>query len=152
MHQPFSRCKGDKYWKCTEWSQNDLEHLTVKRSLYTLSTHPRGSHFGPVRSVTICFQDTRWLKIGKIRNSPNDLRLTLNTYLLTVKCTLSKSKVPHNTKYIPWGPNSGPAVVEIQGCWKSEMHRITSEWPWLLNSKKYPIYIKYPQRPKFGSF
>ncbi len=33
---------------------------------------------------------------------------------------------------------------------KSEMHRMTSKWPWTLISQKYPVYIKYlPQTSKF---
>ena len=36
--QPFSRYKVDENRKCTEW-QNDLEHLTVKRTLETLRNH-----------------------------------------------------------------------------------------------------------------
>ncbi len=49
-----------------------------------------------------------------------------------------------------------PAVFQIQACQKksekSEMHRMTSDWLWTFNSKKYPLYIKYlPMRPKFLS-
>ncbi len=34
--QPFSRYKVVQSWKCTEWTQNDLEHLTVENTLYLL--------------------------------------------------------------------------------------------------------------------
>ncbi len=39
--QPFSRCMVVQNWKCIAWHWNDLEHLTVKSTLYTLSTYPR---------------------------------------------------------------------------------------------------------------
>ena len=45
-----------------------------------------------------------------------------------------------------------PVVSKIQGRQKSEMHWMTPNWTWTLNSQKYPVYIKYlPQRPKFWS-
>ncbi len=37
---PFPRYKVVKNRKCTEWPQTELEHLTVKSTLYTLNTHP----------------------------------------------------------------------------------------------------------------
>ncbi len=44
------------------------------------------------------------------------------------------------------------AVSEIQGLQKSEMHRVTPNWTWTLNSQKYSIYTKYlPLRSKFWS-
>ncbi len=43
-HQ-FSRYKVVENRKCIELSQNDIRHLTVKRALYTLNTHPRGTNF-----------------------------------------------------------------------------------------------------------
>ena len=40
-------------------------------------------------------------------------------------------------------------------CWKSgksEMHQMTPEWSWTLNSQKYPVYMKYlPPRAKYWS-
>ncbi len=33
--------QGFDNWKCTEWPQNDLKHLTVKSTLYTQNTHPQ---------------------------------------------------------------------------------------------------------------
>ncbi len=40
----------------------------------------------------------------------------------------------------------------IQGCQKSEMHRMTPEWPQALIGQKYPVYTEYsPPRPKFHS-
>ncbi len=38
--QPFSRYRFFENRKCTEWPQNDLTHLSVKSTLYTLNTHP----------------------------------------------------------------------------------------------------------------
>ena len=44
----FSGYKVIENWKSTEWPQSDIEHLTVKRSLYTLNTYLWGSRFTPV--------------------------------------------------------------------------------------------------------
>ncbi len=74
---PYSRYKVVENWKCTQWRQDDLNHLRVKTTLYTLETH----HRGPI----------------------------------SLRCTL-------------W-----PPIFEIQGCWKLEMYRMTSEWPLPLN-------------------
>ena len=44
------------------------------------------------------------------------------------------------------------AVSKIQGRQKSEMHRVTPNWTWTVNSQKYPIHTKYsPPRSKFWS-
>ena len=68
--------KVGENWKGTEWSQIELEHLTVKSTLYTLCTYPRSPNFGTLRSTTNRFHDTSSSKIG---NAPNDLKLNLNT-------------------------------------------------------------------------
>ena len=86
--------------KCTEWPKliRELEHLTVRSTLYTLNTYPWGPNFGAFYSAT------------------------------TV------------------------AVSEIQGRQKSEMHRMTPNWTWTLNSQKYTVYTKcLPLGPKFWS-
>ena len=64
--------------------QCDLEHLMVKTTLYTQSTYLQGPNFGLFHSTTSHFPDTRFYKIGKIGNAPNDLEC------LTVKSTLHK--------------------------------------------------------------
>ncbi len=64
-------------------SQTELEHLTVKSTPYTLNTYPSGPNFGPFRSTTSCFRDTKSSKIG---NAPSDPKLNLEH--LTVKGTL----------------------------------------------------------------
>ncbi len=74
--QPFSRYNIVKNRKCIEWPQNDLNHLTVKSTLYTLNTHPRGPNFAPFRSRTSHFRSTSLSKIGY---APNDPRITLTT-------------------------------------------------------------------------
>ena len=95
--QPFSRCKVVENRKCTKWPPNDLNHLTIKSTLYTLNRNPEAH--------------------------------------------ISLSFAPR------------PAVFEIQGCGKSEMHRMTPEWlNHLLKCQKYPVYTKYsPLTPKFHS-
>ncbi len=74
--------------KYTEWPETELEHLTIKRTLYTLIVYPEAH-------ILVRFP----------------LRL---------------------------------AVSEIQyeqGRQKSEMHRMTLNWAWQLNSQKYSIHI-----------
>ena len=72
----FSRYKVVESRKCTEWPQNDLNHLTFKSTLYTLNTYLRGQNFTPSRSMASRFRDTRLSKIG---NAQNDPRMTLST-------------------------------------------------------------------------
>ncbi len=38
-------------------TQTELEHLTVKSTLYTLNTCPSSPKFGPFRSTTSCFTE-----------------------------------------------------------------------------------------------
>ena len=64
-----------KYWKCTQWPQTELEHLTVKSTLYTLNIYLWGPNFHPFCSTISCFRDTRSPKIG---NSKNDPKVNLN--------------------------------------------------------------------------
>ena len=62
---PFLRYKfveNLKNRKCTEWSQTGFNILAVKSTSYTLSAHPRGPNFGPFRSTTSRFRDTRLSK------------------------------------------------------------------------------------------
>ncbi len=68
--------RSAKNWKCTEWPQTKLEHLTVKSTLYTLNTYPCGPNFRSFRSTTSRFRDTKSSKIG---NAPSDPKLNLNT-------------------------------------------------------------------------
>ncbi len=51
-----------------ECPQTDLEHLTVKITLYILIIYSRGTHFPPFRSTSSRFQDARLLKLGNFRN------------------------------------------------------------------------------------
>ncbi len=49
------------------------------------------------------------------------------------------------------------AVSKIQGRYKSEMHQMTLNWTWTLNtpsSQENPVYTKYlyPSVPNFGPF
>ncbi len=57
-----------------------VNHVTVTSTMstrYTLNTYPRGQNFTPSRSTTRPFRDT---SLSKIRNTPNDHRMTLTTY------------------------------------------------------------------------
>ena len=62
--------------KCSEWPQSELEHLTVKRTLYALDTYPWGPNFRLFCSMIRGFQDTMLPKMG---NAPNDPKLNLHT-------------------------------------------------------------------------
>ena len=96
---------------------------------------------------TSCFQDTRLLKIVNIRNAPNDIRpWTLNNnkrpgrldallgHLLDkripVRYKLSSTKIAENLS------QSRHKVI------KMEMHHMTPNWPWTLNSDKYSVCTK----------
>ncbi len=83
--QRFPRYKVAEYRKCTEWPQTELQHLTVKSTLYTLNTYPRGPNFAPFRSTTSGFQD-----ITLFYNSA--LTTMLNTHKKNQKKKWPKSK------------------------------------------------------------
>ncbi len=57
-------------------TQNDLNQLTVRSTLYTLNTHPRSPNFAPCRSTTNPFWDTSLSKNG---NAPNNAIMILIT-------------------------------------------------------------------------
>ncbi len=84
--------QGRENWKCTEWPQTELEHLTVKITLYTLHPYPRGPNFALFCSTVSRFWDTTCTQSAKIGNAPNapqterehlavkNTLYTLNTY------------------------------------------------------------------------
>ena len=49
-------CQKSEKWECTGWLQNEPEPLTVKSTLYTLSTYPQGPSFAPFHSAS-CFDN-----------------------------------------------------------------------------------------------
>ncbi len=74
--------------------------------------------------------------------------------------TLNSQNTLYTLNTQPWGPNFGPFRSTISrfrdttctNHQKLEMHRMTPNWTWTLNSQKYSIYTKYlPLRPKFSS-
>ena len=97
--QPFSRYKVVENRK--KWDTlNDLEHLTVKSTLHTLSTYHRGPNVGPFHSVTSYFS-----RYGVVENGQNR------------KCTewphtdfeiLTVKRTSYTQSNYPWGPNFGP--------------------------------------------
>ncbi len=104
--------------KCTQWPHNDLNHLSVKSTLYTLNAYPRGTNFTPFRSTTIRFRDTGF---SEIRNAPtkwpqNDLK-----HFKSVKSTLCTLNT-HPEGQISLCFALPPAIFEIQVFQKSEMH------------------------------
>ena len=79
-NQRFSRYKVAENWKCTEWPQTELEHLTIKSTLYTINTHLWSPNFGPFRSMISHFRDTICTMSAKIGNAPNDPKLNLDIW------------------------------------------------------------------------
>ncbi len=95
MNQRFSRYKVVGNRKCTEWQQNELEHLTVKRTLYALYTYPWGQ---------ILVRFALWLAVSEIQARQNQKYTEWpQTELehLTVKGTLDTLHA------YSWGPNFG---------------------------------------------
>ncbi len=58
-HCTISDIQGRQKSEMHRKTQTELEHLTVKSTLYTLNTYPWGPNFRPFRSSTSGFQDTR---------------------------------------------------------------------------------------------
>ncbi len=121
---------------------------TLNNQKYSIYTN-YFPHFRPFHSTISRFQDTTCIRSVKIGNAPNDPKLNLNT-------------IQAKVLYIHWILTPEVQILvrftlrlvvsEIQGRQKSEMHRVTPNWTWPLNSKKYPIYTTYlPPRSKFWS-
>ncbi len=81
-----SEIQGRQNQKCTKWPQTELEHLTVKSTLYTLNTYLWGPNFGPFRPTASRFRDTKLSKSEKNRKSTEWLQNELEH--LTAKITL----------------------------------------------------------------
>ncbi len=92
--------------------------------------------------------DNRFRDTGHFETSAlNDLKIILNT---------TRSKVFYmcvaNVEEFQISPNFLCDCFQDTKLSISEMHQMPSEWPWILNSQKYPVYIKYlPPRFKFLS-
>ncbi len=80
-------------WKCTEWLWTDLEHLTIKNTLYILSIYPRDPNFRSLCSTT---------NVSQIGSVPNDLAQS-DFQILSVKCTSYIHKVTTRETQT-WGP------------------------------------------------
>ena len=84
--QPFPRYnmyKVGENWKSTEWPQTEPGHITVRNTLYTLNTYPRGPFFCLFRSMTSHFRDTGSSKNG---NAPNDPQIELEHWTAKSTC------------------------------------------------------------------
>ncbi len=118
------------WWKfSSKWPKTDMEHLTVKSTLYARQTYPRGPNFCPFRPTTTSFRDTGLPKIEVYRMKPN------------WTWTLNSQEYPFYTKY-PWGPNFGPFRPMISRFRhtstrfvKIGMHQMTPNWTWTRNSQ-----------------
>ncbi len=133
-NKPFQRYKV-KNRKYTEWPQTEFEHITVKSTLYILNTYPWCPNFGPFHSMTSSFQDT--IKVTENRKCTEWPQTELGH--LTVKTTL------YTLNIYSRGPNFGPlrsttSCIPDWGHKKLEMHRMTRNWTWTLNSQKYILY------------
>ncbi len=87
-------------------------------------------------------------KSSRAKNVPNDLKLTLTFWKLIVPhiqyISTPEAHLLHDQAF------SRFQVVENQT--NSEMHRMTSKWPWVINSQKHLGYTKHlPPRPKLCS-
>ena len=118
-------------WPATLRYKINLEHLTVKSTLYTLNIYPWGPNFHLFHSTTNRFQDTKLLKIG---NALNDLitdrkHLTVKSILywtFTSEAEISsvslynqpflRYKVVKNQKCIKWPPNDLEHLLSIVPC------------------------------------
>ena len=129
--------------KWTEWSQTELEHLTVKITLY-LNTYPWGPNFGPFHSTISHFRDT-CTRSAKIGNAPNDPTLNLNTnsqrYYIYSRYTL-------NT--YPWGPNFGPFNSTISRFRGKCTEGPQTELEYLAVKSTLYTLSTYPWGPNFG--
>ena len=90
---PFPRymSKVAENRKCTEWSQGEVDHTRVKKTLYTLNT-PWDLNFDPFRSTTSRFRDTGSSKTEMLRMTQNWI------------WTLDGQKCHVYIKHLPMGP------------------------------------------------
>ena len=116
--------------KCTEWSQNEAEHITIKSTLYILSTYPWSSNFDPFHSTTSGFRDTGLSKKVQGITSCWSWNIGSQRYTLTT-CPEAQTLVRFTLS---------PTIPKSE---KSEMHRLE----WYQNdfeySRKYLVYIKH---------
>ena len=146
----FWDTRSSKIEKCTEWAQTELENLTVKITLYTLHT-PKAQilvRFG-LRFAVSVIQHVQGRRKSKMHQWPQ-------TELedLTVKSTLyTPSTYPEAQILVRFAlPLAISEMQHVQGQRKLEMHRMTPNWTWRLDSQKYSIYTQYlPLRSKFSS-
>ncbi len=86
--QPLARYKVVKRSEMHWMTQNDLEHLTVKCTLYTLHNYPRGRNSHPFCSTTSRFRDsrlserkwTKWPQADLEHVTVKSILYALNTY------------------------------------------------------------------------
>ncbi len=100
--------------QCTEWPLAELEHLTVKSTLYSLNTYPWDPNFGPFHCTISHFRDNNMNKDVKNR-----------------KCTKwPQTELEHiHTKCFPllWGPNFGPFRSTTSG-FQDIAYLVTPHW------------------------
>ncbi len=112
-----------KSQKCIECPQSDFEPLTVKSTMYTLSTYPQGPNFGAFPSTASLFWCMQgFLKVAKIGNRitsgwswtlksqtfpayKTNLLLRHILFCFSLRHPFSRYKVFDNRKCIKWPQN-----------------------------------------------
>ncbi len=88
--------------KFTQWLQKDLKHLSIKSTLCTLNTHPRGPNFNPFRFTNSHFWDTGLLKSECTEWPQNDLN---HWSVKSNLCTLDSH--PRGPNFTPFRSTTG---------------------------------------------
>ncbi len=119
----------------------NLNTLTVKSTLYTQNTYPRGTNFGPFCSTISHFRDTTCTRLVKIRNAPIDPNWTWTLdsqkYYIYAKYLSLKSKF--------WSVSLYDKPFPRYNMCKASKNRKCSEWPQtkLEGKTVKPFYIHY---------
>ena len=133
-------------------------HLNIKSNLYKLSTYSRSPNFDLFGLRPAAFEKQGCWKSEKAEMH-RMTRVALNTSWSKVYIPNTYPEVQILVRFAIWS-----AVSKIQGCRKSEMHQVTSDWPytfkcqrtlytlstwkcaelpWTLNGQKYHVCTTY---------
>ncbi len=129
--------------KCTEWPQTEFEDLTVKNTLYALNTYPEAQ---------ILVNFALWLAISEIQHVHGRRKSQMHQMTPIWTWKLNRQKYSICTKYLITSEAqilvrfairlAVSKIQHLQSQWKLEIHRMTPNWTWRLNSQKYSIYTK----------
>ncbi len=137
--------------ECTERPQTELEHLTVKSTLYTLNIYPEAQiviRFALRLAVPEIHEQGRWNSEmhRMIQTELKHLTVSIYSILYIQQLLTSEDQI--------WVLSTLRLTVSeiqhVQGRRKSEMHRMTPNRTWTLNSSNYFINTEYlPLGSKF---